>query len=171
MRIWNEKKHFFKNGVDIPCLATSHTNNRARVNRSQDESSNNNDNRVIWLVLETEEGPLIRCTTARYCRGNTMQRRYHEPCGYWEWHANLQRKINNNAVSSLISKQSRLGASGCSWGRHVHLKSNAIAELNETWNTVNIASMLQRDEPPPLFNGGSYIWNVSCKWITHWTVL
>ena len=41
------KKNVFKNGVDIPSLATSHTNNRARVNRSYDESSNNNDNRVI----------------------------------------------------------------------------------------------------------------------------
>ena len=71
----------FKNGVDIPCLATSHTNNMARVNRSHDESSNNNDNRVICVDSETEGGPLIQCITARYCRGNTMQRRYHEPCG------------------------------------------------------------------------------------------
>ena len=42
-----KKKTFFKNGVDIKCLATSLTNNMARVNRSHDESSNNNDNRVI----------------------------------------------------------------------------------------------------------------------------
>ena len=156
--------------MDIPCLATSHTNNRARVNRSHDESSNNNDNRVIWVDSETEEGPLIQCTTARYCRGNTMQRRYHEPGGCWEWHANLQ-KINNNAVSSLISKQCRLGASGCSWGGHACLKSSAIAELNEMWNTVNIASVLQGEDPPPLFNSGIYIWNVSWRLIIHLTVL
>ena len=42
-----KKKMFFKNGVDIPCLPTSHTNNRARVNHAHDENSNNNDNRVI----------------------------------------------------------------------------------------------------------------------------
>ena len=45
----NEKKkiHVFKNGVDNPCLATSHTNNRARVNLARDENSKNNDNKVI----------------------------------------------------------------------------------------------------------------------------
>ena len=166
-----KKKTFFKNGVDIPCLATSHTNNRVCVNRSQNESSNSNDNRVIWLVLETvEEGPLIQCTTARYCRGNTMQRRYHEPGGCWEWHANL-RKINNNAVSSLIRKQCGLGTSGCSWGGHAYLKSSVIAELNEMVNTVNMASVLQGKDPPPLFNYINYIWNVSWRLIIHLTVL
>ena len=138
MRIWNEKKHFFKNGVDIPCLATSHTNNRARVNRSQDESSNNNDNRVIWLVLETEEGPLIRCTTARYCRGNTMQRRYHEPCGYWEWHANLQRKINNNAVSSLISKRVSMGW----WFLRLSAKILALLRLSVNFFQLRLTKKL-----------------------------
>ena len=42
-----KKKHVFKDGVDTPCLATSRTNNRARVSRWHDESSNNNDNKVI----------------------------------------------------------------------------------------------------------------------------
>ena len=28
-----------------------------------------------------EEGPLIQCTTAQYCRGNTIQRRYMNPVG------------------------------------------------------------------------------------------
>ena len=45
----SEKKKlgFFKNGVDSPSLATSHTNNRDDVNRALDENSKNNDNRVI----------------------------------------------------------------------------------------------------------------------------
>ena len=43
----NEKNHVFKNGVDIPCLATSHTNNRERLNRVHYENSKSNDNRVI----------------------------------------------------------------------------------------------------------------------------
>ena len=44
----NEKKFmFFKNGVDSPCLATSHTNNREKLNRIHCENSKNNDNRVI----------------------------------------------------------------------------------------------------------------------------
>ena len=38
---------FFKNGVDNPCLATSHTNNRERLNRARDENSKNNHNTVI----------------------------------------------------------------------------------------------------------------------------
>ena len=42
-----KKKTCFKDGVGTPCLATSRTNNRTRVNRWQDESSNNNDNKVI----------------------------------------------------------------------------------------------------------------------------
>ena len=49
----------------------------ARVSRSHDESSNNNDNRVILMDSETEEGPLIQCTlhdTAEEtpCSGGTM---------------------------------------------------------------------------------------------------
>ena len=92
--IWKENNMFFKNGVDIPCLATSHTNNRVYVNHSHDENLKNNDNKVIWSVLDkVEEGPLIQCTTARYCRGNTRQRKYHEPCGYWEWYAYLRKKL------------------------------------------------------------------------------
>ena len=83
--IWKENNMFFKNRVDIPCLATSHTNNRVYVNRSHDESLKNNDNRVIWWVLDTvEEGPLVRCTTARYYHKNTRPRKCHEPCGCWE---------------------------------------------------------------------------------------
>ena len=88
--IWNEKT-CFKDGVDSPCLATSHTNNRVCVNRAHDESSNSNDNRVIWWVLDTEGRPLFQCTTARYCHKKTMQRRCHEPCGCWEWHTNLRK--------------------------------------------------------------------------------
>ena len=82
--IWKENNRFFKNGVDIPCLATSHTNNRENVNRAHDESLKNNDNRVIWWVLDTEERPLLQCTTARYYHRNTRPRKYHEPCGCWE---------------------------------------------------------------------------------------
>ena len=170
MSIWKEKKHVFKNGVDSPCLATSHTNNTARVNRARDESSNSNDNRVIWVGSDTEGRPLFQCTTARYCHKNSRQRRCHEPCGCWEWHANL-RKINNNIVSSWVRKQCGLGTSGCSWGRHAYLKSSIIAELNEMLNTVNMASVLQGKDPPPLFNDGNYIWNVSWRLITHLTVL
>ena len=83
--IWNKKQHVFKNGVDSPCLATSHTNNRARVNLVRDENSKSNDNRVIWWVLDmVEEGPLVQCTTARYYHKNTRPRKCHEPCGCWE---------------------------------------------------------------------------------------
>ena len=47
-RVSEKKKTcFFKNGVDIPCLATSHTNNKVYVNRAHDENLKNNDNRVI----------------------------------------------------------------------------------------------------------------------------
>ena len=46
-RVSETEKHVFKNGVDSPCLATSHTNNRARVNLAHDEKSKSNDNRVI----------------------------------------------------------------------------------------------------------------------------
>ena len=38
---------FFKNGVDIPCLATSHTNNKGSVNLARDENLKSNDNKVI----------------------------------------------------------------------------------------------------------------------------
>ena len=163
---------FFKNGVDIPCLATTHTNNRVYVNRSHDESLKNNDNRVIWWVLDkVEEGPLIQCTTARYCRGNTRQRKYHEPCGCWEWYANLRKKINKYTLSSWVRKQRGLGTSGCSWGGYVFLKSSVIAELNEMLNTMNMASVLQGEYPPPLVNYINYIWNISWSSIIHLTVL
>ena len=165
-----KKKHFFKNGVDIPCLATSHTNNRARVNRSHDESSNSNDNRVIWVDSDTEGRPLFQCTIARYCHKNTRQRRCHEPCGCWEWHANL-RKINNNTVSSWVRKQCGLGTSGCSWGGHPYLKSGIIAELHEMLNTMNMASVLQGKDPPPLVNYINHIWNISWSSIIYLTVL
>ena len=46
-RVSETEKTGFKDGVDSPCLATSHTNNRARVNRANDESLKSNDNRVI----------------------------------------------------------------------------------------------------------------------------
>ena len=46
-RVSEKKNRFFKNGVDSPSLATSHTNNRDDVNRALDESLKNNDNRVI----------------------------------------------------------------------------------------------------------------------------
>ena len=41
------KNGFFKEGVGTPCLATSRTNDRARLRCAQNESLNNNDNRVI----------------------------------------------------------------------------------------------------------------------------
>ena len=89
--IWKEKTGFFNHGVDSPCLATSHTNNRARVNLARDENSKSNDNKVIWVGSDTEGRPLFQCTTAQYCHKNTRQRRCHEPCGCWEWHANLRK--------------------------------------------------------------------------------
>ena len=46
-RVSEKKKQVFKDGVDSPCLATSHTNNKVYVNRAHDESLKNNDNRVI----------------------------------------------------------------------------------------------------------------------------
>ena len=36
-------------------------------------------------------------------------------------------------------------------------KSSSIAELNELLNTMNMASVLQGDVPPILFNCGIYI--------------
>ena len=70
----------------------------------------------------------------------------------------IYEKINNDhVVSSLISKQCGLGSSGCSCGGNACLKSGVIAELNEMWNAVNIASVLQGEDPPPLFNSGIYI--------------
>ena len=90
--IWNKKTTgFFKNGVDNPCLATSHTNNTVHVNLARDENSKSNDNKVIWVDSDMEGRPLFQCTTARYCHKNTRQRRCHEPCGCWEWHANLRK--------------------------------------------------------------------------------
>ena len=108
--------------MDIPCLATSHTNNRVYVNRAHDESLKNNDNRVIWWVLDTEGRPLFQCTIAQYCHKNTRQRKYHEPCGCWEWYANLRKKINKNALSSWVRKPRGLGTSGCSWCDYACLK-------------------------------------------------
>ena len=32
-----------------------------------------------------------------------------------------------------------------------------MAELNEMLNTMNMASVLQGEDPPPLFNSGIYI--------------
>ena len=34
----------------------------------------------------------------------------------------------------------------------MYLKSSIIAELNEMLNTMNMTSVLQREDPPPLFN-------------------
>ena len=82
--IWNKKTTCFKNGVDSPCLATSHTNNRERLNHAHDENSKSNDNKVIWVDSDMEGQPLFRCTTARYCHKNTRLRKCHEPCGCWE---------------------------------------------------------------------------------------
>ena len=93
-RLWNKKNNMiFKNGVDIPCLATSHTNNKGSVNHAHDENSKSNDNKVIWVDSDMEGQPLFQCTTARYCHKNTRLRKCHEPCGCWEWHANLQKKL------------------------------------------------------------------------------
>ena len=38
-----------------------------------------------------------------------------------------------------------------------YLKSGAIAELNEMSNTMNMASVLQGDNPPILVNSANYI--------------
>ena len=46
-RVSENEKNIFKNGVDSPCLATSHTNNKEKLNRIHYENSKNNDNRVI----------------------------------------------------------------------------------------------------------------------------
>ena len=42
-----KNNRMFKNGVDNPSLASTHTNDRENVNRALDENSKNNDNRVI----------------------------------------------------------------------------------------------------------------------------
>ena len=46
-RVSETEKQVFKNGVDSPCLATSHTNNTVHVNLARDENSKSNDNTVI----------------------------------------------------------------------------------------------------------------------------
>ena len=39
----------------------------------------------------------------------------------------------------------------------MYLKSSAIVELNEMLNTMNMASVLQGDNPPILVNSVNYI--------------
>ena len=148
----------FKNGVDSPCLATSHTNNRERLNRARDENSKNNDNTVIWVDSDMEGQPLFQCTTARYYHKNTRQRRCHAPCGCWEWYANLQKKINNNTLFLWVRKQGGLGTSSCYRCGYAFLKSNIITDLHEMLNTMNMASVLQGEYPPPLVDSGNHIW-------------
>ena len=160
-RVSEKKNRFFKNGVDSPCLASTHTNNRGSVNLARDENSKSNDNKVIWVDSDMEGKPLFQCTTARYYHKNTRPRKCHEPCGCWEWHANLRKKINNNSLSSWVRKQGGLGTSGCCWCGYAFLKSSIITELNELLNTMNMASVLQGKDPPPLVNDGNHIWNIS----------
>ena len=84
------------------------------------------------------------------------------------------KKINNNTCLSclfLIKKPRGLGTSDCSWFAFVFLKFKTITKLNEMLNTVNIASMLQGKNPPPLVKDLNYIWNMSWSWIIHRTVL
>ena len=69
-------------------------------------------------------------------------------------------KINNNTLSSWVRKQCGLGTSGCSWGEYAYLKNSAIAKLNELSNTMNVTSMLQGQDPPPLFKVIHDIWNI-----------
>ena len=69
------------------------------------------------------------------------------------------KKINNHdhVVNSIIRNQCGVGSIGCSWGRHAYLKSSVIADLNEMVNTVNMVSVLQGEDPPPLVNTGNHI--------------
>ena len=173
-RVSETKKHRFKNGVDSPCLATSHTNDKAHLNRAHDEQSKNNDNKVIWEGAATEGKPLFQYTTARCCHKNTKPRKCHEPCGYWELYTHLRKKINNNICLSClfrVRKPHNLGTSDRSWYAYMSLKFKTIAKLNEMLNTMNMASVLQGKNPPPLVNDLHYIWNMSWRWIIHWTVL
>ena len=83
----------------------------------------------------------------------------------------IYEKINNNALSSWVRKQRGLGTSSCSWGGYGSLKFNMIAELTELSNTLNMATVLQGKDPPPLVEVGNHVWNISWSWITHLTVL
>ena len=83
----------------------------------------------------------------------------------------IYEKINNNALSSWVRKQGGLGTSGCCQCGYAYLKSSIITELNELLNTMNMASVLQGKDPPPLVNDLNHIWNISWSWITHWTML
>ena len=83
----------------------------------------------------------------------------------------IYEKINNNALSSWVRKQRGLGTSSCSWGGYGSLKFNMIAELTELSNTLNMATVLQGKNPPPLVEVGNHVWNISWSWITHLTVL
>ena len=80
-------------------------------------------------------------------------------------------KINNNFLSLWVRKQGGLGTSSCYRCGYAFLKSNIITELHEMLNTMNMASVLQGKDPPPLVNDLNHIWNISWSWITHWTVL
>ena len=83
----------------------------------------------------------------------------------------IYEKINNNALSSWVRKQGDLGTNGCCRCGYAYLKSSIIAELNELLNTMNMASVLQGKDPPPLVNDLNHIWNISWSSITHVTVL
>ena len=68
------------------------------------------------------------------------------------------KKINKNTLSSWVRKPRGLGTSGCSGGEHTYLKSSVITELNEMLNTMNMASVLQGEDPPPLVYDINYIY-------------
>ena len=72
----------------------------------------------------------------------------------------IYEKINNNRYLSClfqVKKPRGLGTSGCSGGGYAYLKSSIITELNELLNTMNMASVLQGKDPPPLVNDGNHI--------------
>ena len=70
-------------------------------------------------------------------------------------------KINNNKCLSYlfpVRKPRNLWTSGYSWHGYVSLKFKTITKLNELLNTMNMASVLQGENPPPLVKDIHYIW-------------
>ena len=81
----------------------------------------------------------------------------------------IYKKINNDSlVSSCVNKPNPLEAAHCAWRRNACLKNNAITKLNKLSNTMKMTSMLQGQDPPPLFKVIHDIWNIFR--ITHYRI-
>ena len=79
------------------------------------------------------------------------------------------KKINNDGlVSSWVNEPNRLETAWYAWRRNASLKSSAITELNQLSNTMNMTTVLQGQDPPPLFKVIHNIWNVFR--ITHYRI-